>query len=74
MDASRLVEEADVKLAELKKEQYEFRREVQHATRSGKPLAVSDQELRWTEDRLRLKEYSLTDKLNTKNQQLHILI
>jgi len=64
------LEDADVKLAEMKKESYEFKRDVLSGTeslRTGRTMSEKIQ--RWFEERTRLKE-SLGEKLKMKNKSL----
>ena len=70
-DLRALLEEADIKIAEVSKDQYEFKRDCQ-ATSSGKPLA--EKLLHFLEEKLRTKD-SVVDKLALKNAALkqHIL-
>eukprot|EP00294_Goniomonas_avonlea_P013679 CAMPEP_0114557618 /NCGR_PEP_ID=MMETSP0114-20121206/9930_1 /TAXON_ID=31324 /ORGANISM="Goniomonas sp, Strain m" /LENGTH=351 /DNA_ID=CAMNT_0001742925 /DNA_START=23 /DNA_END=1078 /DNA_ORIENTATION=+ len=70
-DLKAFTEEAEVKIAELRKEKYEFNRDVINATQGGKPMA--EKVIRWMEDRQRVKE-TVTDKLTLKNQQLRVII
>ncbi|KAJ1486164.1 hypothetical protein T484DRAFT_1944153 [Baffinella frigidus] len=65
-DLRALLEEADIKIAEISKDQYEFKRDV-NAGAPGKPLA--DKVVHFLEDKLRTKD-SVCDKLTLKNAAL----
>jgi len=65
-DLRALLEEADIKIAEISKDQYEFKRDV-NAGAPGKPLA--DKLVHFLEDKLRGKD-SVVDKLSMKNAAL----
>ena len=65
-DLRALLEEADIKIAEVSKDQYEFKRDV-NASAAGKPLA--EKLLHFLEDKLRTKD-SVVDKLTLKNAAL----
>jgi len=61
-----LLEEADIKLSEISKDAYEFKRDV-GSSAPGKP--VSEKVLHFLEDKLRTKD-SVVDKLTLKNAAL----
>ena len=65
-DLRALLEEADIKIAEVSKDQYEFKRDV-NASAAGKPLG--EKLLHFLEDKLRTKD-SVVDKLALKNAAL----
>ena len=65
-DLRALLEEADIKVAEVSKDQYEFKRDVS-ASSGGKPLA--EKLMHFLEDKLRTKD-SVVDKLSLKNAAL----
>mmetsp|Transcript_28556 Transcript_28556/g.70669 ORF Transcript_28556/g.70669 Transcript_28556/m.70669 type:complete len:348 (-) Transcript_28556:109-1152(-) len=65
-DLRALLEEADIKLSEISKDQYEFKRDVSNSA-PGKP--VSEKVLHFLEDKLRTKD-SVVDKLTLKNAAL----
>eukprot|EP00802_Teleaulax_amphioxeia_P020324 Tamp_20602.p1 GENE.Tamp_20602~~Tamp_20602.p1 ORF type:complete len:364 (+),score=190.32 Tamp_20602:53-1093(+) len=65
-DLRALLEEADIKISEVSKDQYEFKRDV-NPSAAGKPLA--EKLLHFLEDKLRTKD-SVVDKLTLKNAAL----
>ena len=65
-DLRALLEEADIKIAEVSKDQYEFKRDV-NPSAAGKPLV--EKLLHFLEDKLRTKD-SVVDKLTLKNAAL----
>ena len=65
-DLRALLEEADIKIAEVSKDAYEFKRDV-NASAAGKPLG--EKLLHFLEDKLRTKD-SVVDKLALKNAAL----
>ena len=62
-DLRALLEEADIKISAVSKDQYEFKRDV-NPSAAGKPLA--EKLLHFLEDKLRTKD-SVVDKLTLKN-------
>jgi hypothetical protein len=65
-DLRALLEEADIKVAEVSKDHYEFKRDVNPSS-AGKPMA--EKLLHFLEDKLRTKD-SVVDKLTLKNAAL----
>uniref|UniRef100_A0A6U5BNP3 Cilia- and flagella-associated protein 263 n=2 Tax=Hemiselmis andersenii TaxID=464988 RepID=A0A6U5BNP3_HEMAN len=65
-DLRALLEEADIKLSEISKDSYEFKRDVSNSA-PGKP--ISEKVLHYLEDKLRTKD-SVVDKLTLKNAAL----
>mmetsp|Transcript_39369 Transcript_39369/g.61369 ORF Transcript_39369/g.61369 Transcript_39369/m.61369 type:complete len:342 (+) Transcript_39369:229-1254(+) len=65
-DLRALLEEADIKIAETSKDQYEFKRDV-NTNVPGKPMA--EKVLHFLEDKLRTRD-SVIDKLTLKNAAL----
>ena len=65
-DLRALLEEADIKIAEISKDHYEFKRDV-NPSAAGKPMA--EKLLHFLEDKLRTKD-SVVDKLTLKNAAL----
>lgn len=66
------MEEADARLAELKKSSYEFDRDVlkpAHASRTGR--VVAEKAIRYFEDRIRARD-ALIEKLRLKNSTLKV--
>ena len=61
-----LLEEADIKIAEVTKDQFEFKRDM-NSIASGKP--ISEKVLHFLEEKLRIRD-SMVDKLNLKNASL----
>ena len=61
-----VLEEADIKIAEVTKDQFEFKRDV-NSSASGKPVA--EKVLHFLEEKLRIRD-SMVDKLNLKNASL----